>query len=207
MFSWTSSSYMILECSSAWAQLLIQKWRDKREILTISSRHNGDYEEVKNTRGQMKIKPAAVVEYNRYMGGVDKGDQMATYYSTPRKTIGWQLKLFFHFLYLSLWNASFLYNFEKAVQKEKMSYHAFRDTIISNYIDSSINRIMPPPSIAQHFPMCVNPRISCRLCANEGHRSLTWFACTSCIDNKNWPIGLCISEKSDCFKKYPNHLL
>lgn len=131
--------------------LLIQKWRDKREIFMISTWHNGDYELVKSRFERTKLKPAGVAEYNRFMGGVDKADQMTTYYSTQRKTIRWHLKLFFHLLDVSLWNASFLYNFEKTDAKVKLSYINFHDAIISVLLDSSTERNVPPPKEAQHF--------------------------------------------------------
>ncbi len=42
------------------------------------------------------------------ISGVDRRDQMVSYCWTPRKTIDWYLKVFFHFLYLSLWNVNYL---------------------------------------------------------------------------------------------------
>lgn len=40
-------------------------------------------------------------------GVVDKGDQIMCYYNTPRKTIRWYLKVFFHCVNVCAWNASF----------------------------------------------------------------------------------------------------
>lgn len=141
------------------------------------------------------------------MGDVDKADQMITYYSMPRKTITQHLKIFFHLLDVSLWNASFLYNFKKTDAREKLPHINFRDAMISVLLDSSTENIMPLPKETQHFPIFLKSRISCRLCTNEGRRNLTWLVCESCKDNMNRLIGLCISDKRNCFRHYSKHLL
>lgn len=76
--------------------ILIQRWIDKKDVCVISIRHNDDFE-VRAKFGPSKLKPKAIVEYNKFMGGVDKADQLTSYYSTPRKTIKWQLKVFFSY--------------------------------------------------------------------------------------------------------------
>lgn len=53
----------------------------------ISSRHDGTLEEVRTRFGREKLKPKAFVEYNKFMGGIDKADQMTSYYTSPRKTM------------------------------------------------------------------------------------------------------------------------
>ena len=40
-------------------------------------------------------KPDAVTEYNKFMGGVDKGDKLLSYYSFPHHTVKWWRKAFF----------------------------------------------------------------------------------------------------------------
>lgn len=73
--------------------ILIQRWVDKKDVIMISTQHNGDFETTRNKFGEVKLKPKAIVEYNKYMGHVDKADQLTSYYTTPRKTIRWQLKV------------------------------------------------------------------------------------------------------------------
>ena len=57
-----------------------------------------------------KIKPAAVLDYKKYKTGVDRSDQMLSYYSFERKTIKWWEKLFFHLFDLVVVNAHILHN-------------------------------------------------------------------------------------------------
>ena len=49
------------------------------------------------SRGKSRVvkKPEVVAEYNQFMLGVDKIDQMMSYYSFVRKLIEWWRKVFF----------------------------------------------------------------------------------------------------------------
>ncbi len=158
------------------------------------------------------MKPKCIAEYNRYMGGIDKADQMVSYYSSPRKTIRWQLKVFFHLMDLSLWNGHFLYNFGKAKQQQK-SYLEFRDAVIIEFLKSSIRNLVPRalpmgdlelPS--DHYPMKLEKRLRCRYCAAKQKRNASFYACNICFDRRTkQKIALCV--KNDCFKKFHEELL
>ncbi|KAJ8910822.1 hypothetical protein NQ315_004682, partial [Exocentrus adspersus] len=54
-------------------------------------------------------KPKAVVEYNNFMGGIDRKDQMMAYYPCERKTMRLYKKLGIHIIYMSLINSFFIY--------------------------------------------------------------------------------------------------
>lgn len=49
----------------------------------------------RNRYDKYLTKPKEVEQYNQYMSGIDKSDQMMYYYSTPKKTIRWYKKVFF----------------------------------------------------------------------------------------------------------------
>jgi hypothetical protein len=55
--------------------------------------------------GHQKTKPSAVLDNNRYKIGMDKSDQMLSYYFFQRKSVKWWKKLFFHIFDLALVNA------------------------------------------------------------------------------------------------------
>jgi len=52
------------------------KWKDKWEVLGLSTEWNIDLENVKNRKGDEKEKPVAIINYNKFMSGVDRQDQM-----------------------------------------------------------------------------------------------------------------------------------
>lgn len=70
-------------------QIYVSMWRDKRPVYTISTRDHPKLEQVPNRHGKLATKPAEVAAYNTFMGGVDRADQMTSYYSSPRKSIRW----------------------------------------------------------------------------------------------------------------------
>jgi len=73
-------------------------------------------------RAHHKIKPAPMLDYNKYKTGVDRSDQMLAYYSLERKTINWWKKLIFHLVDLVVFNAQILHN---KTCKKKMSLEVF----------------------------------------------------------------------------------
>ena len=59
---------------------------------------------VTNKRGQLTTKPNTVRDYNNGMLGVDRFDQMLSYYQGLRKCIRWYKKIGVHFLDIFLRN-------------------------------------------------------------------------------------------------------
>ena len=76
--------------------LLALKWRDKHDVLVLSTKHTPAMEDV-SVRAPgghiIRHKPISVLAYNHYMAGVDKSDQLLSYYSFSRQTTKWWKKL------------------------------------------------------------------------------------------------------------------
>jgi len=73
----------------------VLKWRDKRDIFMVSTKHNLNFISVIDKFGRRKFKPTMVFDYNNNMTGIDSADQMISYYPTPRKCLRWYIKVFF----------------------------------------------------------------------------------------------------------------
>lgn len=86
----------------------------------ISSFHDASMtnSKKKDKDGQPIKKPKCVVEYNKYMGSVDKLDQMNKYYPCTRQTVKWTKKFVLYLIELSIVNAHILY--QKNVKKVKL---------------------------------------------------------------------------------------
>ena len=69
--------------------ITVCKWKDRREVLTVSNAHNPEMVKVSNRRGNEKMKPNIVRDYNNSMSGIDRSDQMLSYHSGLRKTLRW----------------------------------------------------------------------------------------------------------------------
>ena len=64
------------------------KWKDIRDVFFLTTAHDDVLVESPLSSGAYcKIKPAAVLAYNKYKTGVDRSDHMLSYYSFERKTI------------------------------------------------------------------------------------------------------------------------
>jgi hypothetical protein len=83
-------------------------WKDIRLVHMISmihditvvntgSKHRKKYMEIKN--------PSAVVQYSKFMKGIERTDQYLSYYSFLRKTVKWLKKVILYLLKFALFNA------------------------------------------------------------------------------------------------------
>ena len=57
-------------------------------------------------------KPVCIMEYNQYMSGIDRLDQMINFYPFTWKTLKWYKKLFFYLLEITLPNAYIIHKFK-----------------------------------------------------------------------------------------------
>jgi len=179
----------------------VAKWKDRREVITISSKFKGEMVEATNRRGTVKMKPETVVQYNRFMSGIDRQDQMMAYYPCERKTLRWYKKIGIHFLQICMLNSHLLYN--KNIKK--MSYYDFRLSVINSLLSVKSNTTTTVPKISKsdtHFPNKVEKneknrfiRKRCKFCATKGIRAETLYFCSKCEDKP----GLCIEP---CFERY-----
>lgn len=74
------------------SSVLVMKWKDKRDVYMITTGHKYEMDTSSSKRGNPKRKPKCVLDYNAYMSGIDRADQMTSYYSSPRNTTMLQKK-------------------------------------------------------------------------------------------------------------------
>ncbi|CAF4889019.1 unnamed protein product [Pieris macdunnoughi] len=100
------------------------KWRDKRDVLMLSTKQSGLKTVAKrNRRGESISKPASIEDYNLGKSSIDESDQMATYGSALRRCTKWYRKLMFEIIWgISLVNAHFLYNQYTCKKKQTQSF-------------------------------------------------------------------------------------
>lgn len=176
------------------------KWKDRREVLSISSEFKKEIVETTNRYGQKKNKPLPIAEYNKYMSGVDRQDQMMSYYPAERKTLRWYKKIAIHIIQICLINSHLLY----CKYIKKISLYDYRLSVIRNLLSSKAEPVQQPClEVSEcHFPCKVDKndknrhiRKRCRMCASEGKRQETIYQCKKCESEP----GLCLDS---CFKDY-----
>ncbi|KAJ8943558.1 hypothetical protein NQ314_009712 [Rhamnusium bicolor] len=109
--------------------IMIGKWRDKRDVSYISTEFGNNMIEIETRRKEKVNKPLPILQYNKYMSGVDRQDQLLSYYSADRKTIRWPKKLFMHFIEAMLVNAHHLFN---KYSGSKMTLYDFRINVVKS---------------------------------------------------------------------------
>ena len=117
--------------------LLAVKFKDRRVFQMLSSVHSVSEVEIGRNHhgtGRPITKPEIVHDYNKYMGAVDRCDQMVAYSCFRRRTMKWWKKVFFHLFSLSILNAYILY---KEQTRSPVLHRTFRRELVKELIRSS----------------------------------------------------------------------
>ena len=143
------------------------------------------------------------------MFGVDKLDQMGTYYSFLHKSLKWWRKVFFWLLEATTVNSYILYKSQHGTSRRLKELHlTFRRSLILSLAGPlstssaprvhrathGLERLRP----VQHFLIKGRKRVDCSVCSErdcDSQRHLTLYKCETCTDTP----ALCPGE---CFKKY-----
>ena len=154
-------------------------------------------------------KPVVVVDYNNHMLGVDKLDQLVSYYSFLHKSLKWWRKVYFWMLEVVVVNSYIIYK-EHITQHhlQPLSHLAYRRKLIealsqdqrATRIDSHTHRSIQQEQRLQdskHFMRKVHKRRDCVICSDRksGSRRLTPYVCITCTNNP----PLC---PTPCFETY-----
>ena len=153
--------------------------------------------------------PEAIISYNEFMGGVDRGDQLRGYYSCRTKSRKFYKYIFYFLLDVAITNAFVLYKYYAPSSK----YKTIRDfrvqlakELIGDYCSrrrAGRQRSFPKNLPLRHFPVKLIPddpsrrnRHRCARCLDKyGKRVDTQWFCQECA------VPLCHTGKSstDCF--------
>lgn len=200
---------------SSTSNMMIFKWMDKREVYMLTTIH--DFQMVRTGKqdrrtNQEKVKPNVVIEYSKFMGGVDKSDMEMSFSESTRKTIKWYRKFFFHLLDICVHNAHVIHQ-----KKTKKSTHLsdFKLEIINSIFQKfgpqkplTTGRPSTTPSPSRlsgnHFISEIpqtnqarKPQRRCVVCSSHNIRKDTRYMCQKC------DISLCMNE---CFENYHTKL-
>ena len=185
-------------------------WKDTKCVAVMSSEYPGHSEttvvrNVKNKDGKNEKKdvpiPSAIYNYNRFMNGVDRSDQLINYYNVLRQTKKYWKTLFFHFIDIAVVNAYIIYKDLNLIEKDRMSHLIFRETIVRQLCDIQITVHQSvagkkPASISQHSSLKMKkPKdcVYCRIVYQKRRR--TTRRCYKC------DAALCLQARN-CFRKF-----
>lgn len=112
--------------------VVVQKWKDKRDVLTLSTKHTDEMKTVTFKRREI-LKPTAVLDYNQNKSFIDMSDQMKAYASSLRRGVKWYRKLAIELLIgAATVNAYILH---QEVANERMSITKFKEEIVMDLLN------------------------------------------------------------------------
>lgn len=179
------------------------KWKDKRVVSYISTQFENEMVDFVDRRNKTVRKPLPIIQYNAYMSGVDRADQLMAYYPCERKTLRWYKKIIVHILHMMLLNAHNLYN----KYEQKMTFYDFRVHVIRALLPA-LNQVVESPAQKRmrlnvhKITKCEErdqhnrlKRKNCRVCCRTTKDKKTPYFCETCPDKP----GLCLGQ---CFDLY-----
>ena len=200
--------------------MMALKWMDKRPVTMLTTIHDDSFVTKRRRSravegGQEDIlKPKVVEEYNKYMGGVDTGDQLESYYGFSHRTLKWWRRLFFHLIEMAVVNAYILYLLTPCTGK-RMTHAQFRVELAKGMLMESTTATDEPPRgphpdpnppshrlTGRHFPGRLGPTASgrqnrpdCIVCSRKKGRGrkATTYECKQCS------LPMCVVP---CFELY-----
>ena len=155
-----------------------------------------------------KIKcPKLVASYNKFMGGVDKNDQMKSYYTIPVAGKKWWSRIFFDLLDRAIYN-SFLLE-QESPNHAKRSQKDFRIDLAKQLIGNFTSRrkrgrpsdeLLLARHVERYFPDFLPTNENgkrkerrCKVCYSHGVNKKTSYYCADC------DVGLCVAP---CFRLF-----
>jgi len=123
------------------SNVLVLKWKDKRDLYMISTKHNSEMVE-QHIKGKIIEKPKVVIDYNTGKASIDLSDQMSSYSNPLRRSLKWYRKVALDgLLNIAVVNSLVLFN---KVVNSNMSITNFRTSLVEQLIKKKTIFINPP---------------------------------------------------------------
>ena len=194
--------------------MLAVKWSDKRIVTILTTIHDGSSISVQRRSkgapdGQVTVqKPKAVIEYNKFMGGVDLADQLGSYYGFEHRSHKWWKKAFFFLLEVSIVNSYVLYCNKNPNTKTRYTHLKYctelaNDLLVVAGVECTRRSLGPLQSdlspaarlTERHFMEKTGAQRDCHLCSNRKGRKRK----TSIYTCKQCELPMCVVP---CFELY-----
>ena len=151
------------------------KWKDKKEVLLASNYFDPAISDEVSRQGKDGSRKQiscslAIIQYNKYMGGVDLSDQKIKYYAIDRKSKRNWIRIFLHFLNAS-WINSFAYY--KNLSRSNISTVEYISSVSTALIGncSSRKRLGTPLAITNQKRMRIEGSISDSVSSERGGKA------------------------------------
>ena len=186
--------------------LLFVQWRDNKIVNFLSTMHTKSKEmfyckrrsKVGNKFQKLDVEqPRLVRDYNKYMAGVDRSDQVIGKYNTLRKTDKYWKTIFYHLLDIARVNSYILY--KEHTGNKGMKQLDFNVQLIKQLCnipeDAPVPIYEPTDTIKDHQPivMVQDNKKNCKRCYSNDKKQLkTVFYCKICEHS------FCLNKSRNC---------
>lgn len=146
------------------SKIIVGKWKDKRDVLFLTTKSVPELTNITNKRGKVVTKPSTVIDYNSAKGFIDISDQLASYNSPVRKSIKWYRKVAMELITNTTVVNAFI-AFTK-LENKRIDITKFREEIVLG-LEEIANANRQLPNVVQdvaHKIVTINKRSRCVLC-------------------------------------------
>ena len=192
--------------------LVFTIWQDTKVVtmLSTNSQPTANHKVLRRKKDGSRVDvqcPDAIVQYNKYMGGVDRNDQLRKYYGVRLKSRKNYKYIFWFMLDTAITNAFILLSNYSPTSAKLQCLKQFRTELALSLIGEYNSRQVPgrQPSLPAppgrnitHFPMKMEKRSRCSYCYAHKTAKYTYWKCNDC---KKYLCHTGILG-TDCFLKY-----
>ena len=138
---------------------LAMVWMDKRAVAMLSTIHDDSMVPISRRSGEatggveIVSKPLCIDQYNHFMNGVDRHDQLTSYYGFSHRSKKWWKRGFFHLIEMAIVNAYILYALHtKQVKQKPLTHQRFRIELAQQLLVDAGAAHTPPNEHVQSGP-------------------------------------------------------
>lgn len=199
-------------------KLVVAKWRDRKDVLFLTTKIIPKMVEFTNKKGDTQIKPSTIIDYNNVKGYIDTSDQFSSY-NNLRRGVKWYRKIALDLLTnIATFNAYKIFLLVTN-NKNSLSITKFRESIAYELLQKSVSNKNPSPGIRRLAENCVTHNLvknmtirgRCRVCyerlVKESDRNVAvkksrkvFTSCSGCPDRR-YVCTECFLERHDHYLK------
>lgn len=167
--------------------VLMLKWKDRRDVLALSTKHTPNMIETINKRGESITKPELILDYNKSKAFIDLSDQLKSYNHVLRRGVKWYRKIAFELILgTSVVNSYILY---KEITKNRISITEFKEKIIEAIFIP--NAVLQAPVNEKHELEDSGKRNRCVVCYKRLSQEFNRKTATNKSPRSPWKCTAC----------------
>lgn len=180
---------------------LALQWKDNRAVTLLSTINHANEFVMAERRERIGYRwrtlqvqqPKAIHDYNHFMNGVDRSDQLMTNNNVLRKTMKWWKTLFFHMVDIAVVNSYILFQLHRSEHPDDALLNRPKKYALAEYREELVRQLAgldeygqppvykppkrePGPFQSVHLPAFSDKKRNCKVCYATTKRELKVFS-------------------------------